>query len=146
MRSDESDNYFPTNQPYKFKVHLDTPLTLEGFWKVALIELNATIDSSKSRPKKDVSDRLIISSSLCKESILHGHEKPVLRAIWKTSNKGWHCVFETPIYLPLKKLEIREFDIYIYTDTDQPASFLKSPVTITLELKRIPFYSNYESV
>lgn len=46
ISSDSSLQYFPQNKAYRFKYHLNTPLNLEGGWKVALIEAN--ISSSKA--------------------------------------------------------------------------------------------------
>ena len=41
--SDDSKNleYYPENQPWKFKVRFDAPLNLCGFWTVALTEIVA---------------------------------------------------------------------------------------------------------
>lgn len=39
VKSDESNNYFPENEVYRFKVHLKVPLSFSGFWKVGLMEL-----------------------------------------------------------------------------------------------------------
>ena len=51
VQSDESDNYFNDNRAWKFSVHLELPLTFEGFWKVGLLEFNANINK-KTKKKR----------------------------------------------------------------------------------------------
>ena len=41
VQSDESDDYFDDNKTFRFKIHLQLPLYLEGFWKVALVDFHA---------------------------------------------------------------------------------------------------------
>ena len=40
INSNENLEYFPDNQPYKFKTHLAKPLDMTGKWKVALSEID----------------------------------------------------------------------------------------------------------
>ncbi|MCG7875619.1 MAG: hypothetical protein JAZ03_06200 [Candidatus Thiodiazotropha taylori] len=136
VRSDESNDYFSDNKAYRFKVHLSLPLFLNGNWKVALTEFCAVIDS-KSRPK--TVDALYIYSDLCKESIVHGIEQPLLRRLNKNTSKSWDYMLETPYYLPVKKKEVREFEIYIKSGDGTFVSDLKEPLQLTLHLKQYPF-------
>ena len=76
IQSDESDDYFSDNEVYRFKVHLNLPLMLNGNWKLALTEFYA-VDDSKLRSK--TVDTLYIYTDLCNESIVHGEEQPLLR-------------------------------------------------------------------
>ena len=137
IKSDESDAYFSDNQVYRFKIHLDLPLSLNGSWKVALTEFYAA-DDSKSKSK--TADALYIYTDLCKESIVHGTEQPVLRRLEKTKGNNWKYMFETPYYLPVKRKEVREFQIYIKLEDGAYASDLKAPLHLTLHLKQYPFY------
>lgn len=136
IRSDESEAYFSDNQVYRFKVHLSLPLVLNGHWKVALTEFYA-LDESKSRTKS--SEALYIYTNLCKESIVHGVEQPLLRRLDKNKKNGWNYILDTPYYLPVRRKEIREFQIYIQSDDGTYASDLKAPLHLTLHLKPYPF-------
>ena len=134
IRSNESNAYFSDNKAYRFKVHLSLPLSLNGNWKVALTEFHV-IDDSKSRTKTV----LYIYSGLCKESIVHGVEQPLLRRLDKNKPKRWDYMLDTPYYLPVKRKELREFEIYIKSGDGTFASDLKEPLQLTLHLKQYPF-------
>ena len=136
IRSDESNAYFSDNKVYRFKVHLSLPLSLNGNWRVALTEFRAVDDSrSKMKPVDD----LYIYSDICKESIVHGVEQPLLRQLTKNKPQMWDYLLETPYYLPVKKKELREFQIYIKAADGTFVSELKEPVHLTLHLKQYPF-------
>lgn len=147
INSDESDGYFQDNKVYKFKVHLNTPLFFEGFWKVALTEFYAERDNQAKVSKFTNTDIILISSDIISESIVLGNEQPILRRMRKTSTTAWNYVFDSPYYLPLKKKQLMEFEITIKDGNNEDfASFLKSPVHLTLHFKRYPFYANHESL
>ena len=76
IRSGESTAYFSDNKVYRFKVHLSLPLSLNGNWRVALTEFRAVEDYKSKLKSVDV---LYIYSDICKESIVHGVEQPLLR-------------------------------------------------------------------
>ena len=78
IRSDESTTYFSDNKVYRFKVHLSSPLSLNGNWRVhmALTEFRAVEDSKSKLKSVEV---LYIYSDICKESIEHGVEQLLLR-------------------------------------------------------------------
>lgn len=135
VQSDESDNYFDDNKTFRFKVHLQLPLYLEGVWKVALVDFHAT-ENKKTR----ASPGLYIYSDLCGESIVKGEERPLLRRLEKNKKSEWDYNLDTPYYVPVKKKELREFEIHIKQDDDTFASVLVKPVRLTLHLKRYPFY------
>lgn len=103
IRSNESDNYFSDNKACRFKVHLKTPLSFHGFWKVGLVELHAYIDEQKTRPKRTVDQTLYLFTNLCKESIVNGEEQPLLRRLEKNSKDGFRYIFDTVLYLPVKR-------------------------------------------
>lgn len=73
LKSDESNNYFPENKPWHFKVHLKSPLTLEGKWKVALLEFQAS--ASKTKTLYSSNQTLFVFSNICGESLLDGEKK-----------------------------------------------------------------------
>jgi hypothetical protein len=48
MSSDRALNYFPQNNTYNFKTHLNAPLLLDGVWKVALVDVDIVSNTSKT--------------------------------------------------------------------------------------------------
>jgi hypothetical protein len=48
MSSDRALHYFPQNNPYNFKTHLNAPLLLEGVLKVALVDVDIVSSTSKT--------------------------------------------------------------------------------------------------
>lgn len=138
VQSDESNDYFPDNHMYRFKVHLNTPMSLKGFWKVALVEFHVQ--------GKATGGVLYVYTNMCKESIVHGEEKTLLRRLEKNKKSEWNYLFDTPFYLPVEKKELREFEIYIKLKDGTYATQLTSPVNATLHLKRYPFFGDYGSL
>ena len=98
VRSDETDHYFLDKKVYHFKVRLNGPINLEGLWKVGLTEFYDTYDS---RIRKETSQLLYIFPDLCKESIIHGSKRSLLRRVYKNETNAWKYVFNLPFYLPL---------------------------------------------
>ena len=136
IKSNESDEYFEDNKTYRIKVQLSLPLYLPGSWKVALVDFHA---SEKTRNKSKADDGIYIYSDLCKESIVYGEERPLLRRLEKNAKGKWDFIFDNPFYVPVKKKEVRVFQIYIKRESDDFATELIKPVYLTLHLKRYPF-------
>ena len=134
--SDDSDGFFEDNRTTNFKVQLKYPLYLPGMWKVALVEFNAT-EKSKSKLKAD--DGLYIYSDLCKESIVDGEERPLLRRLEKSTKSKWDYILSTPFYVNVAKNQVREFSIYVKGENDLSDIYLQNPVRLTLHLRRYPF-------
>lgn len=135
IKSDDSDSYFEDNEPYRFSVHLKLPLYLGGTWKVALVHFHAS-----EKVKSKASDGLYVYSDICKESIVFGEERPLLRRLEKNKKNEWDYILDNPFYLPVKEKELREFEIYIKGEDDTDASNLSRPVRLTLHLKQYPFF------
>ena len=135
VQSDESDDYFSNNDIFKFKVHLNTPLTLQGFWKVALVEFHVR---EKAKTKAD--EALYVYTDICKESIVHGEEKALLRRLQKNKKSEWDHVIQSPYYLPVKKKELREFEIHIKREDGSVPTYLTGSVNLTLHVKPYPFF------
>ena len=138
VQSDESDIFFSDNQVYKFKVHLNTPLLLHGQWKVALVEFRA-----QEKTKSKATEALYVYTDLCKESIVHGEEKALLRRLEKNKKAEWDYILKLPFYLPVIKKELREFEIIIKRENGQFPTYLQTPLHLTLHLKPYPFFSEY---
>lgn len=137
VKSDESNEYFADNRTCKFKVQLKLPLYLPGKWKVALVHFHAT-EKGNSVSKAD--DGLYVYSDLCRESIVYGEERPLLQRLEKSGKGRWDYSLDNPFYVPVKKQELREFEIYIKRERDQDATQLMKPVYLTLHLKQYPFF------
>ena len=123
IQNDESNDYFSDNHVYKFKVHLNTPLTLHGVWKVALVQFTV-LEKTKSK----ANEALYIYSNICDQSIVHGREKSLLRRLEKNKKSEWSYILNVSFYLPVRKTEFREFEIIIKLGDDSYATYLKPPL------------------
>lgn len=141
IRSDECDDYFKDNKPYQFKIHLKAPLVLKGFWTVGLVEFFCKINS-----KSKTEDVLYVFCNFCKESILNGELKPLLRRLPSTKKNQWIYSFDATFYRPVVKKEVYEMEFNIRTAAGELASFLDQPLMLTLRFKSYPFYIDYESL
>ena len=128
VKSDESNAYFVNNSTHRFKVQLKLQLYLPGKWKVGLVHFHATEKGKSMKADEGLYD-------LCKESIVYGEERPLLCRVEKSSKGKWDYAFLNPFYVPVKKQELREFEIYIKREGDEDATQLKKPVFLTLHLK-----------
>ena len=137
VQSDESDIFFDDNTTTRFRVQLKFPLYLPGRWKVALLEFHAT-EKSKSTKKAD--EGLYIYTDLCKESIIYGEERPLLRRLEKSSKGKYDYILDSPFYLPVAQHEVRQFEVYIRGERDEDLSHLVKPVYLTLHFKSYPFW------
>ena len=142
IRSDESRDYFSQNTASKFRIHLKQPLFLKGFWMVALVEFYCSESIKVSRKRDNV---LYLFCDICKESVIDGEKKPILRRIPPSKKNQWMHLFASPFYLPVRKQEIYEMEFYIETQAGELASFLTEPLMITLRFKSYPFYLDNES-
>ena len=124
LRSDDSLNIYPNNQPHHFTTHLNSPLLLSEGCKVGLVEFYS--------PQKR-SGELCIQSNICYESPLSASAMSVMRIIYPGVKT--YMQFNPIYYIPLRYREIRDIEIYI-TDRDGKAcSFLNDPVSLTLCFK-----------
>lgn len=139
ITSDQSDSYFADNKVYTFKIHLDSPMFLSGFWKVGLAEFHAR--QGKVKLNADETS-LYIFTNICKESIVDGTEQPLLRRVEKNTKNGWSYFLNPVFYLPVKRKELLEFEVYIRSGKGTSASFLQSPAHLTLHFKQYPFYTD----
>ena len=110
------------------------------FWKVGLIEFHAKMTKSRITNQ---SSAIYFCSNICKCSIVDGVEKPLLRRLEPKDITSWNYIFETPLYLSLNKKELIEFEIYILTENESYASFIDSPLFLTLHFKQYPFQMDF---
>lgn len=137
LRSNESDLYFDDNTAARFRVQLKFPLYLPGLWKVALVEFHAT---DKARAGKRADNGIYVYADICKDSIVNGEERPLLRRLEKSSTGKWDYLLNPPFYVPVSKTELREVEVYIKGDRDEDSTHLVEPVHLTLHLKQYPFW------
>ncbi|OOZ35902.1 hypothetical protein BOW52_11065 [Solemya elarraichensis gill symbiont] len=83
--------------------------------------------------------------NICKETILNGSQQPLMRRLERNVKNGWSYVLDPVIYLPVKRKEITELEVYIKTTDDTFASLLDSPLHLTLHFKQYPFWGDHES-
>ena len=133
ITSDQSNSYFPANKPWHFKVHFNSPLVLKHKVKVALLEIQAS--ANKSRTLFTTNQTLTLYCIFCSESILDGEKKNILRRISMTKMRKWDHTFTVPIYVTVTENAIYEFEIYIKDLKGNYASFLQDPVLITLHFQ-----------
>lgn len=145
-KSSDSSDYFPDNKYYDFKIHLDRPLHLQGYWKVGITEF-----FTKASPTKTAIDKtgqsstifirkpLYVYTDICSFSSVHGHEQPLLRIIHADSSYGWNDKFDSVYYFPVRVPEISDIHLYLKNDSGSLATFIDSDVWITLHLHRYPF-------
>jgi hypothetical protein len=145
FKSDSSDTYFTDNQVYKFKAHSDASLPLMGFWKIGLTEFYAT-DTTTARSKSKggkTNKELYIYTDICKESIVHDSEQPLLRRVEKNTKTGWSYQLNNMYYLPDRQKELLEFTLYLKCEDGSNPSFLASPLHLTFHLKQYHFICDY---
>lgn len=95
--------------------------------------------------KKD-DDAIYVFTNICKDSILMVQKKTLLRRLQMNDKNGWSYIFDNPIYIPVRRKELIEFEVYIKAVDDLFATFLESPSYLTLHFKRYPFFTDADSV
>ena len=132
IRSDQSNSHYPSNTPYHFKVYLSTPLLLEGQWDIGLLDFYS---KEKSSAAKKSTRELYLFSDVCTGVNVFHNQYSLLRRIFPTPQNNWNYIFSSPIFVPVKKTEIREIEIHIYSESGQEATFLKENLSCTLQFR-----------
>lgn len=114
-------------------------LKFSGLWKVGLTEFHVSKQSKAGFPST-----LYVYTNICKESIVNGEQQPLLRVLQNNAQHACSYSFHSVYYLPLKRKEFQEFEVYIKCEDGKFASLLDSPVYMTLHFKQYPFYTDYE--
>ncbi len=102
--------------------------------------IGAISNHGKGKSSGKADEGLYVYTDLCKESIVYGEERPLLKRVGKNGESKWDYSFDTPFYFPVKKQEVREFEIYIKRELDKDATELIKPVYLTLHFKQYPFF------
>lgn len=133
IRSDQSNDFFPENSPYHFKVLLRDPLYLHASkWEVALLDFYTPEKINASKKNRE----LFIFCDACTGVTVYWHAYySLLRRVFPTNQNNWNHVFAYPIFVPVKKTEIHELDFHIYDESGREASFLSKQLSFTLQVK-----------
>ena len=132
IRSDSSNSFYPENKPFHFKVNLGEPLYLEGNWEIALLDFYS---NEKITMTKKNTHELYIFCDLCTDVSLFQNQYSLLRRIFPTSQKTWNNIFSRPVFVPVKKTEIRDLEIHIFDENGEEASFLSSHLSCTPQIR-----------
>ena len=131
LSSDDGKTFFPENTSFDFMVKLNRTIQLDGYWVVAVTEINVT-----DRIAAKENQELLVYSDICQDSFVGDTEKPLLRRAYTETN---NIIYSNPYYKPVKMGGLQQVHIYIKNRKGEKASFLKKKVTITLHLKKFPF-------
>lgn len=132
LSSVDSSHIYPDNKPYDFRVYLTTPISLTGYWTVSLLEFSLPHGRTKMSPE------LFVFSNLCDNTVLAGHELPLLRRVYMKNEEN--IIYQLPYEVPLRIGQFQDVHVYIKDSNSNPASFIKEKVTVTLHLKKHPFH------
>ena len=125
LSSADSKSYFSENLPSRFTTKLPEVLFLEGHWQVALCSI--------STPKlKRKTDRTLICSDLCGESIIGQRRLPLLRVVTGRIPSSFKHLY----YIPVRLNEIDRITVYIRTEKLDEVSFADGILTCTLHFKK----------
>lgn len=131
--NDQSNKYYPENIPSNFKVHLSDTLYLEGKWEIAVLDFYS---KEKISTVKKTKHELYIFCDVCMGVSLFHNEFSLLRRVFPTPNNTWNYVFSNPIFVPVKKTEIRDLEIHIFDESGEQASFLNQRLSCTLHIRK----------
>lgn len=134
LSSEDSKLIYPNNKPHDFRVHLSTPISLTGYWTVSLLE----ICIERGQAFKYPTTELFVFSNLCDNTVLGGHDVPLLRRVWLKDKKE-NIIYQVPYNVPLRIGQFQDVHIYINDPQGNQASFIQNKVSVTLHLKKLPF-------
>ena len=132
IKSTDSPQYHPSNQPDSFRVHLPKPLILNGVWTVSLLEFSLDPGQTKQRGLPEI----FVCSDICEDTIVGEREMPLIRRVYLDKQ---NIIYQYPYEVPIKLGQFQDVHVYIKDAKNAPASFLSGEVTVTLLLRRIPF-------
>ena len=128
INSNGSTKFFPSNRPYHFRSQLNTPLCLDGCWKMALVDISYRGDI---HPLNSI---LYIFSNICSGSIIDGVHTNLLRKL--DIVKGVQQAYQ---YVDVNKSEMIDIEFFIRDEHQENATFLIQPIIITVHFKKYPF-------
>ena len=129
LTSTDSANIHIGNKPHDFRVHLNTPLLLDGSWTVSLLEF-----SIKPKIKLKNPPDVMVFSNLCNDSIVGDGELPLLRRFYLGTQRN--IIFTLPYEMPVRLGHVQDVHLYIKGANMKDASFMKGTVSVTVLLKK----------
>lgn len=133
LKSTDSALFHPSNQPYSFRIHLPRPLDLKGVWTVSLLEFS--LDPGKTNQQGF--PEVFVCSNICEDTIVGDRELPLLRRVYLDKE---NIIYQSPYEVPVKLGQFQDVHVYIRDAKHSPASFLSGEVTLTLLLRKFPFF------
>lgn len=134
LRSCDSVDMYGDNKPYDFIVHLSSPLSLSGYWTISLAEFSLIGHNSRLASQPE----LFLCSNVCDDNIVGGIKMPLLRRIY--FEKPGNIIYHVPYEVRVKQGQLQDIHLYLRNEKNEPASFIRGQVCVTLLLKRLPFH------
>ena len=128
LKCTDSMELYTDNKPYAFSIQLPRPLTLKGYWSVALLE---TFLPSRNKH----SDEVYIYTNLCEDTIVGNRELPLLRKVHLEAEESSNKVFTFPYEVPVRLGQVHDVHVYIKDTKGLEARFLQEGVSLTLQLR-----------
>ena len=138
LRSTDCTQLYPNNQPWQFRVLLNEPIHLDRRWIMALVDISVlNWDTSRKSECRDI----YVYSYVCNTSHVGDKREPLLRRLCLMGNKRERTFeFMRGQYVSVRLGTLDTIDISIKTESGDPASFIRGPVTLTLHVKPVPFW------
>jgi hypothetical protein len=128
LKSTDSLSTYTDNRPSDFRVRLPRTLPLSGDWTIELTEFINT------EVRKTSNKEIFLYCSVCDDTIVGEHQKPLLRRIVLEDRKN--VIFLRPYRVPLRTNDLDTIHLYIRDGNDVEPSFLVGTSTVTLVLRR----------
>lgn len=130
LSSDDSHFTHPTNNPHDFTVELPGPVTLDGSWECAMIDVHLVGASSAPVP-------VHLCIDICEDSYANDSCIPLLRTVLsKGESNSTYIQFFHPLYMHIKRDQIRRMRMFIKVPHNNRSSFVCEHLTCTLHLCR----------
>lgn len=158
VSSNENKAFYTTNTNAKFKNSVNPPISLDGEFEVALVELitpTVDINSFKSKVKSETAAAsevkvqnvelpsiMCIYSNIVQQSGLGGSSYPLLRIISttfkeKAKNTCTSVIFSLPFYKKLSTNYISEIEININTQSGADFPFPSGVAFAVLHVRKV---------
>ena len=101
-------------------------------WTVSLLEFSLDPGQTKQRGLPEV----FLCSNICEDTIV-GKELPLIRIVYLEKE---NIIYQCPYEVPIKLGQFQDVHVYIRDVKGSTASFLFWEVTVTLLLRKLPFF------
>lgn len=139
LRSDDSKEWYPTNQKSSFIVKLPRQLYFHGTWKCALCSINLPPVVQGEMKSAATTLTIDVCSPMCSDSITGSTDSPVLRRLILTEEDQRNGVafdFNPLEYIPIVQRNMENMHIYLrYTPLEQ-VSLAEGTLYCTLHFRK----------